>query len=61
MTDVDGGAMWDRRYSERRWPTDPDPLVVRMAGPLAVGRAADLGCGTGRHAIWLAQRGEAGR
>lgn len=57
MSVTPDGAMWDRRYAERRWTTEPDPLVVSMAGPLAVGRAVDLGCGTGRHALWLAQRG----
>ncbi|GAC1341097.1 MAG: class I SAM-dependent methyltransferase [Candidatus Dormibacteria bacterium] len=57
MSVTEGGAMWDRRYTEHVWTTEPDPLVVEMAGPLAVGHAVDLGCGTGRHAIWLAQRG----
>lgn len=57
MSVTEGGAMWDRRYTERPWTTEPDPLVVEMAGSLAAGRAVDLGCGTGRHAIWLAQRG----
>jgi len=35
----------------------PDPLVVRIASALTPGAALDLACGTGRHAIWLAERG----
>lgn len=48
---------WDRRYAEQGWPTDPDPLLVAAVEGWTAGRALDLGCGTGRHAIWLAQRG----
>jgi SAM-dependent methyltransferase len=35
-------------------PAEP---VVRAASGLAPGRALDLACGTGRHAIWLHQHG----
>lgn len=48
---------WDRRYAEHGWSTEPDPLLVTAAEGWPAGRALDLGCGTGRHAIWLAQRG----
>ena len=51
------GAFWDQRYRERSWPIDPDPLVARTVGALPEGTAVDLGCGTGRHAIWLAHHG----
>ncbi|GAC1575084.1 MAG: class I SAM-dependent methyltransferase [Candidatus Dormibacteria bacterium] len=50
-------ASWDRRYRERSWPSDPDELVTQTLSDRAPGRALDLGCGTGRHAIWLAHRG----
>lgn len=50
-------AFWDLRYRERPWPTDPDELVAQTLGDRTAGRALDLGCGTGRHAIWLAHRG----
>ncbi len=40
-------TMWDR--------DEPDPVLVRWAE--APRRAADLGCGTGTHAVWLAERG----
>ncbi len=52
-----GGWVWDRRYSEASWPTEPDAAMVELVEPLAPGRALDLGCGTGRNAIWLARRG----
>ncbi|MDQ6706275.1 MAG: methyltransferase domain-containing protein [Acidobacteriota bacterium] len=35
----------------------PAPAVVRAVEKLAPGTALDLACGTGRHAIYLAQRG----
>jgi len=33
------------------------PELESLVAPLAARRALDLGCGTGAHAIWLAQRG----
>ena len=53
----DEAAFWDARYASSSWPTDPDPLVVETAGAIEAGRALDLGCGTGRHSIWLARQG----
>ncbi len=40
------------------FPTAPSPWIVRHA-PLITqgGRVLDLACGTGRHALWLAQQG----
>jgi tellurite methyltransferase len=35
----------------------PAPLLVEIAEGLQPGRALDLACGTGRHALWLAQHG----
>jgi len=51
------GAMWNRRYAEHPWPTEPDVGLVERAEPLAPGRALDLGCGTGRNSLWLARHG----
>jgi|KBSMisStandDraft_5_1062788.scaffolds.fasta_scaffold248965_2 tellurite methyltransferase len=35
----------------------PSPLLVETTRQLKPGRALDLACGTGRNAIWLAERG----
>ena len=48
---------WDERYRAHPWPTEPDPELVELIGPLEAGEALDLGCGTGRNALWLASRG----
>ncbi len=53
------GERWDRRYAERRvhsW--DPAPFLLEVSEQLpAAGVALDLAGGTGRNALWLAQRG----
>ncbi len=50
---------WDARYSQAEtvWGTPPNPVVVEFATSLPAGRALDLACGEGRHALWLATRG----
>jgi tellurite methyltransferase len=53
---------WDERYrSGERAAEDlnaePAPLLVEAAIKLASGKALDLACGTGRNALWLAERG----
>ncbi len=51
-------ANWDERYKKgEHAQTEPHPLVLRVATQLEAGRALDLACGTGRHAILLAERG----
>jgi SAM-dependent methyltransferase len=52
-------AKWNARYAERepgRLPEPSPPLPDAIAG-VDPGRALDLACGTGRHAVWLASRG----
>lgn len=52
-------AKWNARYADRApgaLPPPSPPLPAAVAGEPA-GRALDLACGAGRHAIWLAQRG----
>jgi tellurite methyltransferase len=38
-------------------PHDASPLLIQVAGLLPPGRALDLACGTGRHALHLARLG----
>ncbi|MBO0684798.1 MAG: methyltransferase domain-containing protein, partial [Candidatus Dormibacteraeota bacterium] len=46
------------RYGSPRWDQEaPAPEVVELAGQLSVGRALDLGCGTGTNSLHLAQQG----
>lgn len=47
---------WDERYASTDlvWGAPPNPVIAAAAWPLARGRALDLGCGEGRHALWLA-------
>jgi len=51
---------WNRRYTtgDRIHPTTaPSAFLVTEVAHLAPAAALDLACGTGRHAVWLAQRG----
>jgi SAM-dependent methyltransferase len=52
-------AHWDERYraADRLWSAEPNATVAEVVGPLAPGRALDVGAGEGRHAVWLAGRG----
>ncbi len=51
-------ADWNERYSRgEHIIAEPMPLLVRVASELQPGRALDLACGMGRHAIFLAERG----
>lgn len=53
---------WDERYRNKRRPQEDfaasaTKLVVETAERLTPGDALDLACGTGRNALWLAERG----
>jgi tellurite methyltransferase len=49
---------WDARWSERPHVGPPSAFVVSLAPLLpTTGRALDVAGGTGRHALWLAERG----
>lgn len=52
---------WDFKWAERQSIQElneqPHPLVVEFAGRLNPGRALDVACGVGRHALYLARRG----
>lgn len=51
------GTNWDDRYRRGEHPEQPSGLLVAAVSDLAPGRALDLACGAGRHAIYLAERG----
>ena len=49
---------WDERYLRGEHITkEPSPLLIKAIKDLKPGRALDLACGVGRHAIYLADRG----
>ncbi len=50
---------WDRKYAEKEqlWALTPNRTFAGEAEGLPAGRALDLACGEGRHAVWLAKRG----
>lgn len=51
-------ADWDERYRRGQHAAlEPNHLLVRVAENLKVGRALDIACGAGRHALFLARRG----
>ena len=50
-------ADWDRKWRDRDPRVDPSRFLVEEVADLAAGRALDLACGAGRHAVWLAERG----
>lgn len=52
-------AHWDARYSDSTsmWGAGPNIWVADRLDSMPPGHALDLGCGEGRNAMWLAQRG----
>lgn len=52
-------SAWDERYAASGlvWSAEPNRFVADECADLPPGRAADLGAGEGRNAIWLARRG----
>jgi SAM-dependent methyltransferase len=52
-------AAWDDRYTtaEPNGTAEPNRFVAAILGDVPPGTALDLGAGTGRNAIWLAERG----
>jgi len=59
---MSGPTRWDERYRTGNLPWDsgrPDRHLVEVVKEcgIAAGCALELGCGTGTHAVWLAQQG----
>lgn len=51
-------TFWDERYASGKYSAgEPDKILVFLTENLPPGKALDLACGTGRHAIFLAARG----
>lgn len=51
-------AKWNARYAGgRHTAAEPLPLLTAAVARVRPGRALDLACGTGRHAVWLGERG----
>lgn len=49
---------WDKRYLAGEHVADePHPVVTEFASKRPPGRALDIACGAGRHALWLAEHG----
>ncbi len=50
---------WDERFREGAYPRDPEPSPVlrAMVNTFPAGRALDIATGTGRNAVFLAERG----
>jgi SAM-dependent methyltransferase len=50
---------WDRRWTDKVLHAhgEASSVVLDILEDIAPGRALDLGCGNGRHALWLAERG----
>ena len=56
---LDRQGAYDQLYQAMPlvWSASPGRMVARAAELLPPGRALDLGCGDGRNAVWLEQRG----
>ena len=59
MTDPTTRSKWEERFREESYPAEPDPSPVlrRYLSAAPDGRALDIACGTGRNAVFLAERG----
>lgn len=55
---MDTKPSWNERYRRGEHLSDsPAPLVVKTVENIHPGRALDLACGGGRHALFLAEKG----
>ena len=50
-------ADWEQRYREQEGSAEPSVGLIEAASKRPPGRALDIACGSGRHALWLAEHG----
>lgn len=48
---------WNKKYAGRDWSAEPSDIVRRFHHLAKPGRALDIGAGTGRNALFLADQG----
>ncbi len=49
---------WDERYASGKYSSaEPHKLLIDLTAKIKAGKALDLACGTGRNAIFLAEKG----
>ena len=48
-------SRWNRKYRDRTYSDTPAEIVTRYYSMAAVGRALDIGAGTGKNALFLAE------
>jgi SAM-dependent methyltransferase len=48
---------WNKKYAGRDWPAEPSDIVRRFHHLAGSGLALDIGAGTGRNALFLAEQG----
>ena len=48
---------WNEKYRKKSFSSDPTPIVKKYAALAPKGRALDIASGSGRNALYLAQKG----
>jgi SAM-dependent methyltransferase len=48
---------WNKKYTDRKWADEPSEIVRRFCSSAKPGMALDIGAGTGRNALFLAEQG----
>ncbi|ABW66721.1 class I SAM-dependent methyltransferase [Desulfosudis oleivorans] len=48
---------WNKKYTDREWTAEPSDIVRRFYSLAKPGMALDIGAGTGRNSVFLAEQG----